>query len=58
VVECMCVHMHRLVGTDSFTWDSFPKDMYKSDFRLKQDLNEKQGSIFNNCVFYVHYISM
>jgi hypothetical protein len=58
VLECMCVHIHGLVCTDSFTWDSFPKDMDNSDFMLKQDLNEKQVSAFKTCIFYVHYISM
>jgi hypothetical protein len=41
VLECMCVHMHRTVCTDSFTCDSFLKDMDNSDFMLKKDLNEK-----------------
>jgi hypothetical protein len=57
VLECRCVHMHRLVCIGSFTWDNFPTFMDNPDFMFKQDLNEKWGSIFNNCMFYVHYIS-
>jgi hypothetical protein len=54
----MCVHMHRPVCTDSFTWDNFPKVVDNSDFMLKHDLNEIWDSVLQKlyilCLLYIH----